>query len=145
VTSELAVPVTPTLLGRTEDGAFFVGIRAKAGRPTSTFFSVDARTGKVATRLETDDPGYSALRFVGGLGARVVVAPDFGNYAEVVAHDARTLREEERWFAGKDGTLHVRNDGTFETTGTATELESLIVCTDGRRFGPPALCRHAAR
>jgi hypothetical protein len=39
----------------------------------------------------------------------------------------------------------VRDDGTFETTGNATELESLVICTDGRRFGPPALCRRTAR
>jgi hypothetical protein len=142
-TSELALPVSPTQLTRSEDGAFFVGVRAKAGRPTSTLFSVDARTGKVAARVETDDPSYSSLRFVGAVGDRVVVAPDFGNNAEVVLHDARTLREAERWLVGKDGTLHLRDDGTFETTGDATELEGLIVCTEGRRFGPPALCRAA--
>jgi hypothetical protein len=139
--SELPVPVTSTQLVRSEDGHVFVGLRSKPGRPKTTLFSVDAQTGKVASIVETDDPSYKTARLLGTVVDRIVLAPDFGNYAEVVLLDQRSLREKERYFLGRDATLRLRDDGSFETTGDASRLEHLVVCTDGRRFGPPARCK----
>ena len=141
VKTELAIPVTPTALVRSEDGALFVGLRSTSDRPKAALFSVDAKTGRVSAMVETDDPSYKGALFLGVVGDRVVVAPDFGNHAEVVLHDVRSLREMEHYFVGQDATLHVRDDGAFETTGEAASLENLIVCSDGRRFAPPARCK----
>jgi hypothetical protein len=77
-----------------------------------------------------------------GAGARVAVVPDVTR-AHVVLLDPQTGEAKEHYFFGRNSsTLHVRDDGTFETTGDAAVLENLLLCTDGRRFVPVARCAH---
>lgn len=141
----IGIPAAATALVGSEDGGFFVGLAAKITRPKATLFRVDTRSGKVESRVDSEDPSYLSARLLGLVGDRLVLTPDFGNYAIVVLLDARTLKEKEHYFFGRDSMLHVRENGTFETKGDAAPLENLILCTDGRRFGPLARCARAAR
>ncbi|HSO38753.1 MAG TPA: hypothetical protein VLT33_39760 [Labilithrix sp.] len=131
---------------RSDDGSFSVELVASPHAGVhSTLSRLDARSGKVESTVAMDDPSYRSPRLLGLLGERLVVMPDGGTWADVVLLDARTFQEKERYFFGKDSMLHVREDGTFETTGDAAPLENLILCTDGHHFVPAARCARAAR
>ena len=70
--------------------------------------------------------------------------PGGGSWADVVLLDARTFEEKERYFFGKGSMLHVHEDGTYETSGDAAQLENLVLCVDGRRFVPVSRCARRA-
>jgi hypothetical protein len=84
-------------------------------------------------------------KILGLAGDRLVLTPDRGAWADVVLVDPRTFEEKEHYLFGTAAMLHVLEDGTFETTGDAAALESLVVCTDGRSVGPLAACARSAR
>lgn len=143
--TEVALPAAATALVRSEDGSSYVAMAVHKGTHRVTFTRIDTQSGKVTAVLEVDEPSYSSARLLGVVGERIVLLPDFGNYARVVLLDARSFAEKEQYLFGPGSMLHVRDDGTFETTGDAAKLENLLVCTDGKRFGAVAACAHPGR
>lgn len=80
----------------------------------------------------------SGLPVVGALGDRVVLA-EYG--PDVLLVDSATFAVTDHYVLGRRGYLHVDGAGRYSTTGEAAELESLVMCGDGRHLVPREACR----
>ena len=128
------------VLERSEDARFFILMNTESPGTHARLTRIENASNRVTGTLEINDASYAKSALLGIAGDRIVLAPDYGMGAYVTLLDAQTFAEKEHWLFGKDATLHVREDGTYETTGDAKALEKGIACLDGTHLVAPSRC-----
>lgn len=106
------------------------------GLAGGTLAHVSRATGAI-DRESGRDPQF-LLPILGAVGDRVVLGE---SGPDVLVVDPASWTVTDHYVLGDKGYLHVDRAGRFAISGEAKDLESYVVCSDGRQSVPREACR----